>query len=81
MKTIRHLRSRWILSLLGLSVIFLGIYKLNQYLTLPHGLIGKYDANPYWYGNPRYVTLDSEISSELLKDHGEKFPENQFSVE
>lgn len=81
MKTIHHLRNRWILSLLGLSVIFLGIHKLDQSLTLSHGLIGKYYANPYWYGNPQYVTLDSEISSELLKDRGEKFQENRFSVE
>lgn len=59
---------------------FLGGYQLDQHLTRSHGLEGKYYANPNWQGNSQFITVDPEISSILLKEQREKFPENRFSV-
>jgi len=65
---------------MGLSLISLGTYLLGPRI-LSRGLEGKYYANLKWEGEPQFITLDPEISSELLKNRRRRFPENQFSVE
>jgi fibro-slime domain-containing protein len=70
-----------ILYLLGLFLISLGIYLLAQRWTFPHGLEGKYYTNLNWQGNPKFIALDPEISTELLKERRKNFSENRFSVE
>lgn len=70
-----------ILYLVGLFLISMGTYLLEQRGSLPHGLEGKYYANLNWQGNPKFIALDPEISTELLKERRKKFSENRFSVE
>ncbi len=68
--------------LLGcLIILSLGAYGLNRYFRIPHGLEGKYYANLNWEGEPEFVTLDQEISQDLLREHQARFPGNQFSIE
>lgn len=69
-----------ILFLISLSLISLGAYELDQRFNPPRGLEGRYYPNLNWQDEPRLVTLDSEISTALLRDHRKRFPENRFSV-
>lgn len=69
------------LYLTGLCFISLGAYMLDQFWPLPRGLKGAYYANLNWRGDPQFVTLDPEISRDLLKDRSKGFSKNQFSVE
>lgn len=72
---------RIILYLVCLILISLGVYILKSRWTPPRGLEGKYYANTEWRGVSQFVTLDSEISTTLLKDRRTRFTENRFSVE
>ncbi|HWP45624.1 MAG TPA: PA14 domain-containing protein [Candidatus Limnocylindrales bacterium] len=62
-------------------ILSLGAYGLNRYFQIPHGLEGKYYANPNWEGDPEFVALDPEISQDVLRERQTRFPGNQFSIE
>jgi hypothetical protein len=65
----------------GLILLSLGVYGLDRYFQIPHGLEGTYYANPNWEGEPEFVILDPEVSQDLLRERQERFPGNQFSIE
>jgi hypothetical protein len=66
--------------LLCLILLSLGAYRLEKQFMIPHGLEGKYYANPKWQGTPQFEVLDPEISTEQLRDRRSRFSENRFSI-
>jgi|GEM_PF-949816 len=68
----------YLLCLLFVSVV---AYRLDQYLTFPRGLEGRYYANLNWKGEPFLKTLDPELSEALLKDRQWQFPKEGVSIE
>jgi hypothetical protein len=75
-----RLKKGEIFYLICLTLISLGVYIGAWVWTPLRGLEGKYYANSDWKGNPQFVSLDSEISTNLLKGHRGHFSENRFSV-
>jgi hypothetical protein len=59
----------------------LSVYFLDQSISFPRGLEGKYYATLDWQGDPQFVTLDPEISTALLRSHQEDLSGNRFSAE
>ena len=76
-----HLQRPWTFFLIHLAFLSILTYLLHLYLTFPHGLEGKYYANPGWQGAPQWITLDSDISVKALDRYHRKFHENRFSIE
>ncbi|HWP45626.1 MAG TPA: PA14 domain-containing protein [Candidatus Limnocylindrales bacterium] len=80
MRSIPHLTKHSAFLLGCLVLLSLGAYGLDRHLVISQGLKGSYYPNPNWRGEPLWVTLDSEISTDLLRMRRKKFPENRFSV-
>lgn len=80
MRFIPHLTKGWALLVGCLALLSLGVYGLDRYFTIPHGLKGSYYPNPNWNGEPLWVTLDPEISTDILRIHRKRVSENRFSV-